>query len=243
VGLGPAGDSVEQQVRLNSTRALWDPTYMDANYPQPNYTTDANYTSSCSTPLQAPQVVPMLESWVASSYPGTKTAIDEDNFGGLEALNGALTQADVLGIFGAYGLDLATLWPTTTWADQGPGNLAFAVYRNYDGAKSTFGDMALASTSANQGQLSVYGALRTSDQSVTVVVINKTFGTLTSSLALEGVTASGNAQVYQYSGANLAAIVAQPGVAVTPPGAGSSTSTIGNYSFPAGSITLFVVPQ
>ena len=24
VGLGPAGDSVEQQVRLNSTRALWD---------------------------------------------------------------------------------------------------------------------------------------------------------------------------------------------------------------------------
>ena len=243
VGLGPAGDSVEQQVRLNSTRALWDPTYTDPNYPQPNYTTDANYTSNCTTPLQAPQVVPMLKAWVASSYPGTKTAIDEYNFGGLEALNGALTQADVLGIFGAYGLDLATLWPTTTWADQGPGNLAFAVYRNYDGAKSTFGDMALQSTSANQGELSVYGALRTSDQAVTVVVINKTFGTLTSTVALEGVTASGNAKVYQYSGANLAAIVAMPGVAVTPPGSGSTTSTISNYSFPAGSITLFVVPQ
>ena len=79
------------------------------------------------------------------------------------------------GFSGAYGLDLATLWPTTTWADQGPGNLAFAVYRNYDGAKSTFGDMALQSTSANQGELSVYGALRTSDQAVTVVVINKTY--------------------------------------------------------------------
>jgi len=243
VGLTTAGDSVEQQVRLNSTRALWDPTYTDANYAQPNYTTDSNYTSNCTTPLQAPQVVPMLQSWVASSYPGTKTAIDEYNFGGLESLNGALTQADVLGIFGAYGLDLATLWPTTTWADQGPGNLAFAVYRNYDGAKSTFGDMALASTSANQGQLSVYGALRTSDQSVTVVVINKTFGTLTSSLALEGVTASGNAAVYQYSGANLAAIMAQPAAVVTPPGSGSSTSTISSYAFPAGSITLFVIPQ
>ena len=243
VGLTTAGDSVEQQVRLNSTRALWDPTYTDPNYAQPNYTTDANYTSNCTTPLQAPQVVPMVQSWVASSYPGTKTAIDEYNFGGLEALNGALTQADVLGIFGAYGLDLATLWPTTTWADQGPGNLAFAVYRNYDGAKSTFGDMALASTSANQGLLAVYGALRTSDQAVTVVVINKTFGTLTSSVALEGVTASGNAQVYQYSAANLAAITAQPAVTVTPPGSGSTTSTIANYSFPAGSITLFVIPQ
>ena len=153
----------------------------------------------------------MLKAWVASSYPGTKTAIDEYNFGGLEALNGALTRADVLGIFGAYGLDLATLWPQQHGRIRS-GELAFAVYRNY-GAKSTFGDMALQSTSANQGELSVYGALRTSDQAVTVVVINKTFGTLTSTVALEEVTASGNAKVYQYSGANLAAIVAMPGVA------------------------------
>ena len=242
VGLTPAGDSAEQQARLNSTRALWDPTYTDPNYPQPNYTTDPNYTSNCNTPLQAPQVIPMLESWVANDYPGTKTAIDEYNFGGLESINGALTQADVLGIFGKYGLDLATLWPTTTWSEQGPGNMAFAVYRNYDGSKSTFGDMAFASTSANQGQLSVYGAVRTSDQAVTVVVINKTFGALTSTLSLPNLTATGNAKVYQYSAANLTAIVAQPDQTVTPPASGSTTSTIANYTFPAGSITLFVIP-
>jgi len=243
VGLTTAGDSAEQQVRLNSTRALWDPTYIDANYPQPNYTTDANYTASCNTPLQAPQVIPMLQSWVANSYPGTKTAIDEYNFGGLEHINGALAQADVLGIFCAYGLDLATLWPTTTYTSQGPGNMAFAIYRNYDGAKSTFGDMALESSSANQGLLSVYGGLRTSDQSVTVVVINKTFGALTSTLSLKNLTATGNAKVYQYSAANLGAIVALPSAAVTAPGLGSSTSMIANYAFPAGSITLFVVPM
>ena len=243
VGLTTAGDTGEQQARLNSTRALWDPSYTDPNYPQPNYITDANYTANCATPLQAPQAVPMLEKWVANDYPGTKTAIDEYNFGGLEHINGALTQADVLGIFGAYGLDLATLWPTTAYASQGPGNMAFAIYRNYDGAKSTFGNMALASTSANQGQLSVYGGLRTSDQAVTVVVINKTFGTLTSTLSLANLTATGNAKVYQYSAANLAAIVALPDQAVTPPGSGSTTSTIAGYSFPAGSITLFVVPQ
>ena len=242
VGLTTAGDSVEQEVRLNSTRALWDPTYTDPNYPQPNYTTDANYTSSCNTPLQAPQVIPMIESWVAKDYPGTKTAIDEYNFGGLESINGALAQADVLGIFGKYGLDLATLWPTTTWAQQGPGNMAFAIYRNYDGNKSTFGDMALASTSGNQGELAVYGALRSSDQAVTVVVINKTFGSLTSTLSLGNLTAMGNAKVFQYSAANLAAIVALPDQAVTPPPSGGTTSTIANYVFPAGSITLFVIP-
>ena len=242
VGLTTAGDSVEQQVRLNSTRALWDPTYTDPNYPQPNYSSDSNYTANCATPLQAPQVVPMLESWVASSYPGTKTAIDEYNFGGLEHINGALTQADVLGIFGAWGLDLATLWPTTTYTEQGPGNMAFAIYRNYDGSKSQFGDMALKSASANQGQLSVYGALRSSDQAVTIVVINKTFATLTSTLSLANLTATGNAQVFQYSAANLAAIVPVASQPVTPPPSGSTTSTITNYAFPAGSITLFVIP-
>ncbi len=180
---------------------------------------------------------------MANSYPGTKTAIDEYNFGGLEHINGALAQADVLGIFCAYGLDLATLWPTTTYTSQGPGNMAFAIYRNYDGAKSTFGDMALESSSANQGLLSVYGGLRTSDQSVTVVVINKTFGALTSTLSLKNLTATGNAKVYQYSAANLGAIVALPSAAVTAPGLGSSTSMIANYAFPAGSITLFVVPM
>jgi hypothetical protein len=241
VGLTVAGDTGAQQVRLNSTRALWDPSYKDADYPQPNYSTDAGYTASCSTPLEAPEVVPRLEAWVADSYPGTKTAIDEYNFGGLESINGALAQADVLGIFGAYGLDLATLWPTTTYAEQGPGNMAFAVYRNYDGAKSEFGDVALESSSANQGQLSVYGAVRSSDRAVTVVVINKTYGALTSMVALENLMAAGNAQVFQYSAGNLAAIVALPGAAVTGPEAGSTASTI-VAGFPAQSVTLFVIP-
>jgi len=56
------------------------------------------------------------------------------------------------------------------------------------------------------------------------------------------VTATGNAKVYRYSAANLAAIVAQPDAAVTAPAQGGTTSTIVNYTFPASSITLFVVP-
>jgi hypothetical protein len=255
VGLTTAGDAAEQMARLNSTRALWDPTYTDSNFPQPNYITDANYTSSCSVPLQAPQIVPLLNKWVANDYPGTKTAIDEYNFGGLESINGAVTEADVLGIFGQYGLDLATLWPTTDYSSQGPGNMAFEIYRNYDGNKSTFGDEALASCSggtagqctpggtdeSGQGDLSVYGAIRGSDQAVTVVVINKTFGDLTSTLSLDNVTATGKAKVYQYSAASLTKIVAEPDATVTPPQSPSTTSTIA-YTFPASSITLFVIP-
>jgi hypothetical protein len=120
--------------------------------------------------------------------------------------------------------------------------MAFAIYRNYDGAKSTFGDMSLASSSSNQGILSVYAAVRTSDNSLTVVVINKTYGDLTSTLSLKNFTSAGLAKSYLYSNANLTAIVTQPSVPVTPPAAGGTTSTL-TATFPAQSITLLVIPQ
>ncbi|MGD1108377.1 MAG: glycoside hydrolase family 44 protein [Terracidiphilus sp.] len=257
LGLNPAGDTGAQQARLNSTRAFWDPTYTDSStnngggYPQPNYPTDPNYTgaTNCNPPQQAPQLIRMMKTWVANDYPGTKTAIDEYNFGGMEAINGALTQADILGIFGREGLDLGTMWPTEDPSEQIPGMMAFAIYRNYDGNKSTFGDTVLPSTSTAsgadaEGQLAVYGAQRTKDSAITIMVINKTYGALTSTISLENFSAlSGTkAQVYQYSNANLNAIVQEAGVSVTPPTGSGTTSTISNYTFPAQSITLFVVP-
>lgn len=241
VSQGTAGDTGEQQARVNSTRVFWDSTYTDSNYLQPNYLTDANYTPSCTPPAQAPQLIPMMQAWVANDYPGTKTAITEYNWGGQESINGAVAQADILGIFASYGLDLGTLWGPPDPVKQVPGLMAFEIYRNYDGKNSTFGDTALASTSANQSQLSVYGGFRTADSAVTVVVINKTYGPLTSTLSLAHLTPNGAAQVFQYSDAHLAAIVVQPNVTVTAPPAGGTTSTVG-LTFPGQSITLLVVP-
>jgi hypothetical protein len=259
VAFTTAGDTQEQAARMNGTRVFWDPTYTDPNEPQPNYTTDANYTSSCSTPLQAPQLIPMLKAWVNGTaplgnpsydYPGTKTGIDEYNFGGLEAINGAVVQADILGIFGRQGLDMGAFWPSTNYLQQGPGNYAFAMYRNYDGSNSAFGSAYLQATSTPSGggdgesQLAVYAGQRASDSAITVIVINKTYGPLTSTISLQNFSApSGTtAKVYQYSNANLSAIASQPAVTVTPPPGSGTTSTISNYSFPGQSITLFVVP-
>ncbi len=237
-----AGDTTVQQTRLNSTRVFWDPTYTDPNFPQPNYVTDANYTTNCSPPAQAPQIIPMMHHWVSTDYPGTKLAITEYNWGGLESINGALAQADILGIFGREGLDLGTLWGAPDPTTQLPGLIAFEVYRNYDGANSLFGDMALASASADQGKLSVYGALRTKDNAVTVVVINKTYGDLTSMLSLANMTPNGPAKIFLYSNANLSAIAPQPDLTVNPPSTGNSNSTV-TATFPAQSITILVVPR
>jgi Glycoside hydrolase family 44 len=241
VGLAAAGDTGVQQARMNSTRAYWDPTYTDPNFPQPNYTTDSNYTSSCTTPLQAPQAIPMMQAWVAKDYPGTKISIDEYNFGGLESINGAVAQADVLGIFGREGLDMGMFWPTTNDNQQIPGNFAFAIYRNYDGKQSTFGDISLNSSSADQSQLAVYGALRSKDGTVTIVVINKTYGDLTATLSVNALsTSTTSAQAYLYSNANLSQIVGPASVTVTPPSGSATASTISTI-FPAQSITLLTM--
>ena len=254
-GFNPAGDTQEQQVRANGTRAFWDPPYTDPDYPQPNYITDPNYTTNCSPPAQAPNVIPMLQTWVNRDYPGTQMAIDEYNFGGLESISGAVVEADILGIFGRQGLGIAALWPLGTptsvidSAAQNPANYAFAMYRNYDGKDSRFGDIYLYATSSSsgadaEGQLAVYGAQRSSDNAITLMVINKTYGSLTSTLSLENFTASSNttAQVYQYSNANLNAIAMQTPATVTPPAGGSTSSTV-SYTFPGQSITLFVIPN
>jgi hypothetical protein len=240
--LTTAGDTGAQQARLNSTRVFWDPTYTDPNYPSPNYTTDPNYTSGCSPSPKPPQLIPFMQSLTAANYPGTKTAITEYNWGGQEHINGALAQADILGIFGSYGLDLGTLWGPPSPTSQVPGLMAFEIYRNYNGKHSTFGDASLSAASSNQAQLSIYAAQRTSDEAVTVVVINKTYGDLTTTVSLANYAASGSAHVYRYSNANLAAIVAGADAPITAPAKGSTTSTL-SATFPAQSITLLVLPK
>jgi len=125
---------------------------------------------------------------------------------------------------------------------QEPGTIAFEAFTNYDGKNGHFGDTAVTSTSANQGQLAVYGATRSSDNALTVIVLNKGYGDLTSTLSLPNLKPNGSAQSYLYSSSNLTAIVAQPSVTVTAPTAGSTTSSLSTL-FPAQSITILVIPK
>ena len=80
-------------------------------------------------------LIPRMKNWVASYYPGTKIGITEYNWGAEGHINGATAQADILGIFGREGLDLATRW--TTPAAARPLYKAMKMFRNYDGNKST----------------------------------------------------------------------------------------------------------
>ena len=210
------GEPTDPALRLRSTRALWDPTYVDESWINSRV-----------------QLIPRMRQWVAQNYPGTKIALSEYNWGALDHINGALAQADILGILGRERVDLATLWEPLG-ADE-PFAYAFRIYRNYDGAGSTFGDISVNANSTNQEQMSVYAAQSHTDALTRIIVINKTTDTLTSLVNFQGFYAGTKAKVYRYSDANLNAIEQLPDQAMK---LSSFTGT-----FPGNSITLFEVPM
>ncbi|GAA3432622.1 glycoside hydrolase family 44 protein [Kutzneria kofuensis] len=214
-------DPATNALRLRSVRSLWDPTYVEESWIGPSGVN--------APPLQ---FIRTMKSWIAQYYPGTKTAITEYNWGALDDINGALAEADILGIFGREGLDLATMWGEPKPTD--PGAYAFRMYRDYDGAGSRFGDVSVSATAADQGQLAVYAAQRSSDKALTVMVVNKTDGDLTSPLSVAGFDNAAAAQRYTYSPDNLGAIVRGGDLQV-------SNGHV-DATYPANSITLLVLP-
>ncbi len=213
------GGGSTDAAELESTRALWDPTFNSGSWVEQYY-------------FDAPmQLIPRFQNWIQTYYPGTKLALSEYSFSsGTNPLVDALTEADVLGIYGRQGLDFANLWTVPAPTDAVA--YSFRAYRNFDGAGGQFGDTAVNSASTDQSQLSVYGAVRSSDGALTVVAINKTTSAIQTSLALANFNSASTAAVYTYSNANLTQIVAGSPVAV-------SQNAI-NYNFPAYSITVFV---
>jgi uncharacterized protein (TIGR03437 family) len=222
---GSVGNAAMETLRMTSTREFWDPHYLPPG---------GGYEDATGAE-QAPQMVPRLRQWVAGNYPGTKTAITEYSWGALDSITGAIAQADILGIFGREQLDYGTVWGSLNPSPANPGVFAFKIFLNYDGNGDQFGGTSVSATSDNPDALSIFAAQRY-DSALTVLVLNKTASAIADTIGLSNFSPAGTAQVWQYSSANLAAIVRQsPDLSV----ASSGVST----TFPAQSMTLLVIPQ
>jgi hypothetical protein len=208
--------STAMQLRRNrSTRALWDPAYVDETWIADEV-----------------RLVPRLKGWVDSYYPGTRIGITEYNWGAEGHINGATTQADILGIFGREGLDLAARWATP--AASTPTYKAIKMYRNYDGNRSAFGDTSVSASAPNPDAISAFAASRSADGALTIMVVNKTLtGSTSATINVVNFAHRGTAQPWQLTSAN--AISRLTDIAV---GGGGSFAVM----LPAQSVTLFVLP-
>lgn len=151
---GPLGDEAVQRRRLCAVRSLWDPTYVDESWI-----------------ADSVQLIPRLRAWRDQFYPGTALAIGEWNFGADDTMNGALAIANVLGIFGREGLDIAAYW--TSPAPATPGAHAFRLFTNYDGEGHGFGDQALAATCSSPEDVAAYASLDSANGDPVLVLLNQ----------------------------------------------------------------------
>jgi hypothetical protein len=205
--------SSAMQLRRNrSTRSLWDPNYTDESW------------------INAPvRLVPRMKDWVAQYYPNTKIGLTEYNWGAENHINGATTQADIYGILGREGMDMAARWTTPETATAT--FKAMKMYRNYDGQNRGFGETSVAATVPNPDEVSAFAAVRASDGALTVMVVNKIGSAAATTLNLANFTNTGTAQIWQLTAANQITRLADVSVA-------NNTITV---SLPPQSVTLLVV--
>jgi hypothetical protein len=204
-------DTATELLRNQSTRQFWDTNYVDPSWIN-----------------SVIMLIPRMSNWVATYYPGTKIGITEYNWGGETSMNGATAQADILGIFGRMGLNLATRWTVPA----NPTFQAMQMYRNYDGNDSTFGDTSVLTTFADPDNLSAFAAERSKDGALTIMVVNKYLtGNTPLVLNLTNYTGSGSAQVWQLNDGAISQL------GNLPYSGGLLQTTV-----PPQSVTLLVIP-
>lgn len=240
VGVGPCS-SVQND--FDEIRELWDPTL--SSYPNTQRFASYSAQNAALGLSNNEELIPRMQAYISSFYPAVKgfgiseyevNHYNNSSFPVIQhgqSLIDALAMVETLGTFGQQNLQFAALFDGVNTGD--PEYLAYAMYRNYDGAATpgpsdAFGNTSVTATSSNQPDLSIYAALRSSDGALTVIVVNKESTSYATSLTLSGFTSTGTADVYSFSGSNTSALVHST------TGAGATVS----YTFPAYSATEFV---
>jgi hypothetical protein len=195
-----------------------------------------HYPGSCcfSTNGTLDDMVTAIErhkAWIAQAYRGTKLAYDEWNRGTGNGFANAIATADGLGVLGREGVDLASFWGLGD--PSYPSAYAFLIMRDYDGKGGAFGDTSVSTVSANPSELTAYGAVRSSDGALTLMVVNSSSTAYTSTVSLGHFSGAATASVYRYSSAKPGTIVQDAAIAV---------GTKFTATFAPQSITMLVVP-
>jgi hypothetical protein len=210
--------------RLQAPRSLWDPTYTETS----GITEDDTHG-----PIE---LIPRTDAQIAEYYPGTKLSFGEYNYGAGYDISGGIAEADVLGIFGKYGVYSACENSISAISDAYIDG-AFQIFRNYDGNDSTFGDTEVQANNSDTVNTSVYASVDADDPDhLTVVAINKEDQTDTATINVADGVNYKTIGIYTLTSASSTPVFAGD-VAL-------SSSTDFTYAMPAYSVSMidFYVP-
>ena len=173
------------KARIQAPRTLWDSNFIEDSW--------IGKWASSYLPI-----IPKMKASIDTYYPGTKLGITEYNFGGNNHISGGIAQADAFGVFANQNVYFASLWPFSGKSDYTQS--AFNLYRNYDGEKSTYGDIKVKAETSDVENSSVYSALDSKDSSkLHVIMINKNYDKpMTMSFNIGGNKIYGSGKVWAF---------------------------------------------
>lgn len=159
----------QQAAAVRIYRDYWDPTYVSES-------SDINqvWTTQLQPNKTIPFRIPRMRAILNSIYPSTQISFTEWSaaFAGESDFSTAIGDADAYGILGRERIDLAFRWEAPNPAN--PNYQALKLFRNYDGAHSTFASVSVSATNNGDPDLfSVYAAISPAGNQLTLLVLNK----------------------------------------------------------------------
>jgi PKD repeat protein len=146
--------------RLQATRTLWDRTYLEDSW--------IGQWKQDFLPI-LPNIIESIEKY----YPGTKLSITEYDYGAGKHVTGGIAQADALGVFGEYGVYLATYWGDASNNYTAAG---INLYTNYDGQGGSFGDTSVSCGTTDPELCSAYASIVGEDDGkLHIILLNKDY--------------------------------------------------------------------
>ena len=145
--------------RVQSTRSLWDPTYIE----------DSWIGVAINEPLT---MIRSIKERVDQHYPGTKIAITEWEYGSsIDQFAIGLATADVLGVYGREEVFMANhFFDSDSFTEGG-----FRLFTNYDGQGGKYGDINVNASNPDVENATIYSSVieGDNDNEVHIIIINK----------------------------------------------------------------------
>ena len=159
----------QQAATLRIYRDYWDPTYVSESG-----AINQQFVTQIQPLRTIPFRIPRMRGMLNMIYPGTPLSITEWSaaFAGESDFSTALADADAYGILGRERVKYAARWTSPVSAN--PNYLALKLYRNYDGAHSTFAGTSVSAVhNADPNLFSAYSSLSQAGTTMTLMVVNK----------------------------------------------------------------------
>ncbi len=186
--------------RLQAPRSLWDPDYREVSW----------ISDSLEGTGETIALIPRLRSRIDTHYPDTRLAFSAWYFGGGGHISGAIATADVLGIFGREGVDLAAV-ELSEGEDDAFTLAGFRAFLDYDGKGASFGDTSVSALSSDPTGVSVYASTDSADpERVIIVALNKGLDPATAKVEIVGATQYASCAVYALTDSSSNFVPATP---------------------------------